>query len=378
MCNPSTLIHTNEEQMTVSTTTTMAPHCCQEQSIDEETSDRIKVMRRQEQTIYSCTDYMKKIKSGNITNTITSEPSSSSLSSLKSTSTSLIDEVCRKKMAKWCFHVIDYAQFNRETVSIAMSFLDRFLASGSPRALRAIQNRKEYQLASMTTLYMAIKLFEPMEMCTTTLASLSRNSYTALDFATMDNDILFALQWRMNGPTPLSFIQQFISMLSSTKTSSSRIEPFLQSHPAYQKLWNISKYHTELAACEYYFATIQPSTVAIASISASLKLIPLCEISASERANFLLMIASETGLDLKRSPEIFEAKDRMVNNLSYDLLDMQEQERTDDGNVMMTTSSSIATTLSMSSSTDTPVEMNNMKSSRRYRDVSPTCVSSRR
>lgn len=373
MCNPSTLIHTNEEQMTVSTTTTMAPHCCQEQSFDEETSDRIKVMRRQEQTIYSCTDYMKKIKSGNITNTITSESSSSSSSS------NFIDEVCRKKMAKWCFHVIDYAQFNRETVSIAMSFLDRFLASGSPRALRAIQNRKEYQLASMTTLYMAIKLFEPMEMCTTTLASLSRNSYTALDFATMENDILFAIQWRMNGPTPLSFIQQFFSLLSSTKTSSSRIEPFLQSNPAYQKLWNISKYHTELAACEYYFATIQPSTVAIASISASLKLIPLCEISASERANFLLMIASETGLDLKRSPEIFEAKDHMVNNLSYDLLDMQEQERTDDGRVMtVTTTSSVATTLSMSSSTDTPVEMNNKKSSRRYRDVSPTCVSSRR
>lgn len=60
---------------------------------------------------------------------------------------SIIDETCRSKMCEWIFHVIDSTRLQRETASVAMNFLDRFLCASTQRAERARTNRSEYQLA---------------------------------------------------------------------------------------------------------------------------------------------------------------------------------------------------------------------------------------
>lgn len=59
----------------------------------------------------------------------------------------VIDENCRSKMCEWIFHVIDSTRLQRETASVAMGLLDRFLCTNSHRAVQARLNRKEYQLA---------------------------------------------------------------------------------------------------------------------------------------------------------------------------------------------------------------------------------------
>lgn len=59
----------------------------------------------------------------------------------------IIDETCRSKMCEWIFHVIDSTRLQRETASVAMNFLDRFLCASTPRAERARASRSEYQLA---------------------------------------------------------------------------------------------------------------------------------------------------------------------------------------------------------------------------------------
>ena len=87
-------------------------------------------------------------------------------------------------MAEWCAQVIDFCKFSRETVGIGMSYLDRFIASGVRRSRTARTDRKEYQLAAMTTLMMAIKLNEPLEMETKLLSDLSRGCYTTAEIAT--------------------------------------------------------------------------------------------------------------------------------------------------------------------------------------------------
>lgn len=69
-----------------------------------------------------------------------------------------IDETCRSKMCEWIYHVIDSTRLQRESASVAMSFLDRFLSSNSERASKAKTNRKEYQLAAITCLYIAVKV----------------------------------------------------------------------------------------------------------------------------------------------------------------------------------------------------------------------------
>jgi len=94
-----------------------------------EVADRLKVMRRQEDTIYFCPDYLKETKSPR-----------------------MINELYRTKMVMLCFQCANYEICKRENVIIAISYLDRFLSSGTPRAINTIKNRKDYQLATMTTL----------------------------------------------------------------------------------------------------------------------------------------------------------------------------------------------------------------------------------
>lgn len=219
----------------------------------------------------------------------------------------------------------------------------------------------------MTTLYMAIKLFEPMEMCTKTLASLSRDSYTPMDFKKMEEDILWAIQWRVNGPTALTFVQCFIDLWELNHGTDDDCESVHENtgktttkKAAWSQLWSMAKYHTELATSEYTLAMHKPSTIAIASISASLKHIPLTDLSTMDRANFLLMIASAMEIDLKLSPEIFEVKD-CLTSIPYELemrdchcMESGEQEGGMD------------------------VVEQNPRKNHDARNVSPTCVSSRR
>jgi len=229
-----------------------------------EISDRIQVMRKQEDTVYFCIDYLK-----------------------KEICPQMIDKLCRSKMLKWCFQVADCGLCQRETVVVAISYLDRFLSSGMPRAIDVIKTRSEYQLASMTTLYMAIKLMEQVEIDTADLVTLCGNSFTAKDFAQMEYDILSALNWRVHGPTIISFLEHFFALIP-TATS-------IQNNTTWRKVVQISKQYTELILGDFYFVTEKPSTCAIAIISNSLKHIPY---DLLNKTDFLSQIMSVSKIDL--------------------------------------------------------------------------------
>jgi len=246
----------------------------------EEITDRLEVMRKQEDTTYFCTDYLKKV-----------------------TTSKMIDELCRTKMLTWCFQVVDFGKFKRDTVVIAMSYLDFFLSSGTPRAMEVIENRKEYQLACMTTLYMAIKLFEPVEMDTTALAMLSRNAYAAKDFAQMEFDILSALNWHVHGPTVLSFLEHFFALIPTRST---------RTNEAWKILQHISKQYTEIALGDYYFVTQKPSTVAIAIISTSLRHVSPDLFNEADRLSFFSNIFAASKINL-RSQEIGSSRKRLAS-----------------------------------------------------------------
>lgn len=246
----------------------------------EEITDRLEVMRKQEDTTYFCTDYLKKI-----------------------TSPKMIDELCRTKMLKWCFQVIESGKFKRDTLVIASSYLDFFLSSDAPRAINAIENRKEYQLVCMTTLYMAIKLFEPVGMEISSLVMLSHNAYGAKDFAEMEFDILSALNWHVHGPTVLCFLEHFIALVPTES---------IQRNEAWKILQHISKQYTELTLGDYYFVTQKPSTVAIAIISNSLKHISPDIFNETDRLGLFSNIATASKINLS-SPEICLARKRLAN-----------------------------------------------------------------
>ena len=160
---------------------------------------------------------------------------------------------CRLKMCGWCYQVVDFCKFRRETVGIGMSYLDRFLCT--PEGLGALCNRKQYQLAAMTALYIVIKLHEPLEMETSLLADLSRGCYTEMEFVGMEQKILQALEFRVNGPTPLGFVQHIMALIPNT------VHPTVSA-----SIMDYARYQTELAVSEQSFIDIKPSEVALAAV----------------------------------------------------------------------------------------------------------------
>lgn len=116
-----------------------------------------------------------------------------------------IDETCRTKMCEWIYQVVDCTRLQRETASVSMSYLDRFMCTSSPSAEKARLNRKEYQLVVLTTLYIATKIFEPFAMDASLVSRLSRGLHSEEEIVALEYEILVALQWRVNGklPSPL-------------------------------------------------------------------------------------------------------------------------------------------------------------------------------
>jgi Cyclin, N-terminal domain/Cyclin, C-terminal domain len=200
-----------------------------------EVADCLRIMRIQEETSYRIRDYL------------------SDSAGIRKRASKPVDADCRIKMCEWCYQVVDFCKFRRETVGIGMSYLDRYLSTSEGRS--ALCNRKEYQLAAMTALYVAIKLHEPLEMETSLLADLSRGCYNEMEFVEMEQVILLSLKWRVNGPTALGFVQHYLTFLPDSV------------HPCVSEaIFDYARYQIELATADQSFVNIRPSEVGLAAL----------------------------------------------------------------------------------------------------------------
>lgn len=156
--------------------------------------ERINAMLKQEALHYITQDYLdpnfqQKLSSLDVDSELPpsllrSQGSVHSASSASSASSSSgITEVWREKICEWSYQVIDHFEFSREVVNISMHFLDRYLAS------RPV-NKKIFQLAAMTSLYIAIKLHEPGRLSMSSMIELSRGYFQWTHMAAMEMSIL--------------------------------------------------------------------------------------------------------------------------------------------------------------------------------------------
>lgn len=198
--------------------------------MDTAALDIISAMRRQEDTTYQKGDFLALADSGRVD----------------------VDADCRTKMAEWCFQIVDFCKFQRESVEIAMNLLDRYLLVDTS----ALSQRVTFQLASMTSLYMAVKIHEPEAMDPDTVSTLSRGTYSAHDIENMELQILKALEWRVNPPTSVSFARQLLALLPDEMFSLKQRETISQ----------ITATQMELAVSDYNLIEVKPSLIAFCSI----------------------------------------------------------------------------------------------------------------
>ena len=149
--------------------------------------ERIDVMLKQEANLYRTVDYLDpefQQKLSLVTDDgiiITSSTASHSSSSTSSSSS--INELWREKICEWSYQVIDHFDFSREVVGVAIHYLDRYLATRSV-------NKKVFQLAAMTCLFLAIKLYEPGKLSMSSMIELSRGYFMVDQMVAMEQSIL--------------------------------------------------------------------------------------------------------------------------------------------------------------------------------------------
>ena len=175
------------------------------------------------------------------------------------------DALCRTKMVDWCYSVVDHCEFSRSNVFIAASNLDRYLST--PAGQKALQSRREFQLACMTAIYNSIKINEVETLTPKGMARVSRGDYTAQEIEACELDMLLALKWHVNPPSIIAFVWQYIALLRLILKGSSHDAVLSQEE---QKLMEHiivnANYQIEMASRDYKFVGIDASKVALAAV----------------------------------------------------------------------------------------------------------------
>lgn len=272
--------------------------------------ERIASMLCKESSTYRCTDYLSpQCQTGQHNSNLSLLCPSGNSSA--SSSTGVINDVWREKICEWCYQVVDHFDYNREIVSIAISYLDRYLIT------RTV-NKKIFQLAAMTCLYLAIKLYESRPLHISSLIELSRGFFSHEHIHAMEESILRSLKWQVHPPTPLCFTRHFMHLLPQDCSTSCTKE-----------ITELSRFLTELSVCDYFFVTRKPSSTAIAAIITSMDSLPRNRLSYRTKEQFLSAITQIAKIQCD-TPEIIECTERlkeMYNRGGYSQSQQEKQDR---------------------------------------------------
>jgi hypothetical protein len=166
----------------------------------------------------------------------------------------------RAQMCTWAYTVSKTFGFSRTFVAIAFDYLDRYLAKELLQSWDVKITRQDFQLFSMTALYLAVKLNSDSNGTTdrldlATLIDMSRGFFSLQDFEDTELDILEALDWRVSPPTANCFLTEMWALL---KKNGSRINNFD---------WiSTSRHLLEQSIVDAYFCSQRKSQLALAAL----------------------------------------------------------------------------------------------------------------
>lgn len=211
--------------------------------------ETIRAMRMQEATKYKIENYFALQKAATAcSDTMEVDPTGSNGLDIP------IDAECRFRMSEWCFQIVDFCSFKRETVAIAMSCLDRFLVTESGR--EAYLDRNKFQLAAMVSLYSCVKIHEQEAMDPNLMATLSRGVFTPDEIELMEAKILSAIEFRVNPPTALAFCNLFLELIPNHVVNYDSRDTVLE----------LAKFQTEIAVSDVDLMCINPSSIALGAL----------------------------------------------------------------------------------------------------------------
>ena len=235
--------------------------------------------------------------------------------------TNIVTPALRTKIVQWLYDCVDYLELSRESVAMAMSYVDRIMSNSSrtmPAAAMVAQAKQDsmmYQLVAVSSLFLAAKQnsshhvrsssSSPIDACT--LVRISHDSYFANEIIQMEKVVLEGLEWRLCGPTALSIAYDAIALLAKT----------LPSQPnkwrRFSSVLDFTRLQIEMSILDYNSSVLRsPSTIAMASIVNAMELLDFTsrEKHAFSRILKKLLIFQE---DIFQSPQVDKARAELHN-----------------------------------------------------------------
>jgi len=183
-----------------------------------------------------------------------------------SSTSATITAADRRALCSWSYEIIEsLSNINSEVACIGMSYLDRFMATSSPRAKVALTTRHEYQLATVACTVIAIKNRGGIKHLGSDFVAevVCHGLYSKDELDDIEMEVLNALSWRLNGPTPHEFIDALVGLLSAISEDDNASSSLL--------LTEHSKIKVDNAVLDYNLALQSSLALAYAAILTSLK-----------------------------------------------------------------------------------------------------------
>lgn len=247
----------------------------------EESRDQIAVLLHQEQHQYACSDYITHDRAPTIPASVDllnmlDDLSFSPRESVENLPISKVPSaVCvrdlmepvtattkpkekqafrywRQQMFDWACTVVDSFEMDRDVVAMSFSILDRFIAKEASGSSTAI-TRHDFQLFSMTSLYLVIKITVPYprKLGVEALVDMSRGFYSSEDITFTERDILKALEWHVHPPTAMGFCRLYWSFLPQ--------EPSIDMQMTCATM-------TDITVADPLFVSHKPSAIGLAAV----------------------------------------------------------------------------------------------------------------
>jgi len=201
-------------------------------------------------------------------------------------------------ICEWSYKVVTYFGMDASTLWAALSYLDRYVDATGPC------DNKGFKLAAMASLYLAIKVYEPKSRRVTSeqIAHLSRDDFRPGDIARMEMQLLMVLQWRVNTPTPVSFVHEFINV---SKTLRELPDDEIA------RLTELCSIGVAMSAYEVSFVGVHPSTIAFALVLVAMDHIDSSAVTSDLFTAFCDDICAATGA--RHDPEVTMRFNEMFN-----------------------------------------------------------------
>ena len=160
----------------------------------------------------------------------------------------------------------------------------------------------------MTSLYIAIKVTESVSVKASILSRLSRGYQSEQDILRCEREMIVALRYNINGPTPFQFVGLILALLPTTPGVHSSSDMSKKLYPAAAACREVA-----LLIQDNKFVPLRRSSIAIASIINALKKVPQAELTIDERVQFIKSVSNAFGLDVMSSFLLLGPKKKRVS-----------------------------------------------------------------